>query len=54
MHRVCDEPSCVRLADRRGMAARSRAIRAALLDGGDPDRLEAVLAAGDPWGGVLF
>ncbi len=39
------------------MAARSRAIRAALLDGHDPDRLEAVLAAGDPraqWGGVLF
>ena len=43
-------------ADRRGMATRSRAIRAALLDGHDPDRLAAVLAAGDPraqWG-VLF
>jgi len=29
------------------MATRSRAIRAALLDGHDPDRLAAVLAAGD-------
>jgi len=76
MHQVCDEPSCVRLADvragsqaenlataarrdrssgwrhtgradRRGMAARSRAIRAALAGGYDPDRLAAVLTAGD-------
>jgi len=76
MHQVCDEPSCMRLADvragsqaenlataarrdrssgwrhtgradRRGMAARSRAIRAALAGGYDPDRLAAVLTAGD-------
>ena len=85
MHQVCDESSCVRLADlragsqaenlataarrdrssgwrhtgradRRGMATRARAIRAALLDGHDSDRLAAVLAAGGhraQWG-VLF
>jgi len=38
------------------MAGRSRAIRAALAGGHDPQRLQAALAAGDPWAdwAVLF
>ncbi len=35
-------------ADRRGMAARSRAIREALRGGYDPDRLAAAMSLGDP------
>ena len=35
--------------DVRGAAGRARAIRAALADGWQPQRLDAALAAGEPW-----
>jgi hypothetical protein len=46
-------PWHVGLADTRGPAGRARAIRAALRDGYDADRLAAALDAGDPRRGQM-